>query len=194
MGKLEKKFINSKRHAQKNIELIERLFNHLDLENTSKVLEIGCGVGITAAYLHNNYKMSVIGTDVDSEQIMLAKQHSKESKQLKFMELDASTLPFANQEFDMVLSLFVLHHIGRWDNTLSEIGRVLKRNGYFIFYDLAYSRLTTRLLQSIMKKYGVYTIYDIISILKDNNMESVYQEDPRGVMMKHYAVVFQKKS
>jgi len=193
MGRLEKKFVNSKRHAQKNIELIERLFKHIEFQNIKNVLEIGCGVGITAAHLHNKYNMSVIGTDVDSEQIMLAENHHKESKQLKFIKLDATSLPFENQEFDMVLSMFVLHHIGSWDKTLTDISRVLKPNGYFIFYDLAYSRFTTRLLKRIVKKYGVYTIYDITSFLKDNNIESVYKEKPHGVMMKHYAVVFQKK-
>lgn len=193
MGKLEKKFVNSKRHSQKNIELIERLFKHIVLENKSDVLEIGCGVGITAAHLHNKYNMGVIGTDVDPEQIMLAKKHHKESKRLKFMELDATTLPFENQEFDMIFSMFVLHHIGSWDKTLNEIGRVLKPNGYFIFYDLAYSRFTTRLFKRIVKKYGVYTIQDIITILKDNNIESVYKEKPHGAIMKHYSIVFQKK-
>jgi ubiquinone/menaquinone biosynthesis C-methylase UbiE len=194
IGMVEKKFVNSKRYAQKNIELIERLFEHIDFQNITNVLEIGCGVGITAAHLHNKYNMSIIGTDVDPEQIMLAKNHHKESKQLKFMELDATTLPFENQEFDMVLSMFVLHHIGSWDKTLTEINRVLKLNEYFIFYDLAYSRFTARLLKRIVKKYGVYTIHDIISFLKDNNIESVYNEKPHEVMMKHYAVVFQKKS
>ena len=48
MGKLEKKFVNSKRHAQTNIELIERLFDRIDLQNITNVLEIGCGAGITA--------------------------------------------------------------------------------------------------------------------------------------------------
>jgi ubiquinone/menaquinone biosynthesis C-methylase UbiE len=143
IGKFEKKFVNSKRHAQKNIELIERLFKHIDLKNISNVLEIGCGIGITAEHLYNKYNMNVVGTDVDPEQIMFAKKHQKESKQLKFMELDATILPFENQEFDMVISMFVLHHIGSWDKTLTEISRVLKPNGYFIFYDLAYSRFTT---------------------------------------------------
>jgi len=193
MGRFEKKFVNSERHAQKNIELIERLFKHINLVNISNVLEIGCGVGITAVHLHNKYNMSVMGTDVDPEQIMLAKKHHKEGKQLKFMELDATTLPFENQEFDMVLSFFVLHHIGSWDKTLTEISRVLKPNGYFIFYDLAYSGFTTRLFKGIAKKYGVYTIDDIITALKSNKIESVYKEKPRGAIWKHYAMVFQKK-
>jgi cyclopropane fatty-acyl-phospholipid synthase-like methyltransferase len=80
MGKLEKKFVNSKRHAQTNIELIERLFDCIDLQNITNVLEIGCGAGITTAHhLHNKYNMSIIGTDVDLEQIMLVKKHHKES-------------------------------------------------------------------------------------------------------------------
>jgi ubiquinone/menaquinone biosynthesis C-methylase UbiE len=194
IGKFEKKFVNSKRHAQKNIELIERLFKHIDLKNISNVLEIGCGIGITAEHLYNKYNMNVVGTDVDPEQIMFAKKHQKESKQLKFMELDATILPFENQEFDMVISMFVLHHIGSWDKTLTEISRVLKPNGYFIFYDLAYSRFTTILFKRIVKKYGIYTIHDIITILKSNNIESVYKGKPHGTMMKHYAAVFQKKS
>ena len=194
MGKLEKKFVNSKRHAQKNIDLIERLFDSIDLQNITNVLEIGCGAGITAAHLHNKYNMSIIGTDVDPEQIMLAKKYHKESKHLKFMELDATTLPFENQAFDMVLSLFVLHHIGNWDNTLNEIGRVLKPKGYFIFYDLAYSRFTTRLFRRIVKKYGVYTIDDITNFLKRNNLEPIHKEDPHGAIMKHHSMVFQKKS
>jgi len=194
MGRLEKKFVNSKRHAQKNIEIIERLFKHIDIQNIRHVLEIGCGVGVTATYLHNKYNMSVTATDLDPEQIMQAKNHHKESKRLKFMELDATALPFENQKFDMILSMFVLHHIGTWDKTLTEISRVLKLNGYFIFYDLAYSRLTTRLLKRIVKKYGVYTIHDIITNLKINNIEIAYKEKPHGVMMKNYTVIFKKKS
>ena len=195
MGKLEKKFVNSKRHAQQNIEVIERLFEHINLDNISNLLEIGCGAGITAAHLHNKYNMSVIGTDVDPEQIMLAKKHHKECKRLKFIESDATTLPFENQEFGMVVSLFVLHHIGcSWDKALTEINRVLKPGGYFILYDVAFSRFTTRILRRHVKKFGVYTIDDVITVLKSNKIESVYKEKPHGAIWKHYAVVFQKKS
>ena len=51
MSNVEKKFVNSKRHAQKNLELIRRLFNNVDLSKRNKVLEIGCGVGIISAHL-----------------------------------------------------------------------------------------------------------------------------------------------
>ncbi len=67
MGKLEKKFVNSKRHSQTNIKLIEQSFDCIDLQNITYVLEIGCGAGITAAHLQNKYNMSIVGTDVDPE-------------------------------------------------------------------------------------------------------------------------------
>ena len=71
---------------------------------------------------------------------------------LKFMESDATTLPFGNQEFNMVLSFYVLHHIGSsWDKALTEINRVLKSGGYFILYDVTFSRFTTRILRRHVK-------------------------------------------
>ncbi len=125
---------------------------------------------------------------------MLAKKHHKESKRLK-LELDATMLTFENQEFDMVLSFFVLHHIGSsWDKALTEINRVLKPGGYFIFYNVAFSGFATRMFRGHIKKFDVYTIDDIITVLKTNKIESVYKEKPHGAIWKHHAAVFQKKS
>ncbi|MGB3341637.1 MAG: class I SAM-dependent methyltransferase [bacterium] len=192
MSKIEKRFVNSKRHAQKNLEFVERLFNRIDLHNTTQVLEIGCGVGIVSAHLTNRYNMNVVGIDLDSEQIAIAKMYNNESEHLKFIEADSTKLPFRNQEFDMVLSLYVMHHIGNWEKTLEEINRVLKPNGYFIFYDLAYSRFTTRIFRPIVNNYGVYTIGDVTHCLRKNNFETIHKEEPKGIIMKNYSMVFRK--
>jgi ubiquinone/menaquinone biosynthesis C-methylase UbiE len=192
MGKIEKSFVNSKRHAQKNLELVERLFNRLDLRNTARVLEIGCGVGIVSAHLTNRYTMDVIGTDLDSDQIAMAKTYNKESEYLNFVIADATELPFFNQKFDMVLSIYVLHHIGNWKNTLKEINRVLKENGYFIFYDFAYSKFTTRIFSPIVKNYGLYSIDDVSHCLRRNGFKVIHTEEPKGLIMKEYSMVFQK--
>ena len=192
MGKIEKSFVNSKRHAQKNLELVERLFNRLDLRNTARVLEIGCGVGIVSAHLTNRYTMDVIGTDLDSDQIAMAKTYNNESEYLNFVIADATELPFFNQKFDMVLSIYVLHHIGNWKNTLKEINRVLKKNGYFIFYDFAYSKFTTRIFSPIVKNYGLYSIDDVSHCLRRNGFKVIHTEEPKGLIMKKYSVVFRK--
>lgn len=192
MTKIEKSFVNSKRHAQRNLELVERLFDRLDLHNTIRVLEIGCGVGIVSAHLTNRHTIDVIGIDLDSDQIAIAKTYNKESEHLNFAIADATKLPFFNQKFDMVLSIYVLHHIGNWKNTLKEINRVLKENGYFIFYDLAYSKFTTRIFSPIVKNYGLYSIDDVSHYLRRNGLKVIHTEEPKGVIMKNYSMVFRK--
>ena len=67
MTKIEKQFVNSKKHAEKNFKLFEELFTQFDGSGINKVLEIGCGIGAVAAYLSDKYGMKVIGTDVDPE-------------------------------------------------------------------------------------------------------------------------------
>lgn len=201
MTKIEKKFVNSKRHAQKNIELVEQLFRRVDLSKKNKVLEIGCGVGVVSAHLNIKYQMDVIGTDLDPEQIEIAKKYNKENEKLKFFEADATKLPFENNKFEIVLLLWVMHHINDWDRTLFEINRVLKTKGFFIFADLAYSRMfvrvgnfanSNRFFRRIVKNYGIYTIDDIIYFLKNINFEIIYKEKPKGVISKNYNIVFQK--
>ena len=192
MGKIEKRFVNSQKHAQKNLELINRLFANVDLSNTSRVLEIGCGVGIVSAHLANRHNMDVTGTDLDPEQIAIAKMYNTENEHLQFMEADSTQLPFGDQEFDMALSIFVLHHIGNWENTLEEINRVLKQNGYFIFYDFAYSKYVSRIFRPVAKNYGIYTIGDVINFFKRNNFDNIYTEGPKGIIMKNYCMVFRK--
>ena len=194
MIKIEKMVVNSKRHAQKNLELIERLFNRIDLRNTIQVLEIGCGIGIVSAHLTNRYNMNVVGIDLDSEQIAIAKMYNKENEHLKFIEADSTKLPFGEHEFDMVLSIYVLHHTGNWKKTLEEINRVLKQNSYFIFYDIACSRFTTRIFRRLFKSFGgdIYTIDDIIHYLRRNNFRIIHTEKPKGVIMKNYSIIFRK--
>jgi ubiquinone/menaquinone biosynthesis C-methylase UbiE len=194
MSKLEKKFVNSQRHAQRNLKLLRPLLDQIDLDHITTVLEIGCGAGIVAATLKEKYNMNVTGTDVDPGQIEIAKKYHQENESLRFLEADASKLPFENGEFDMVLSLQVLHHIGDWRAVLEEVNRVLKPKGFFVLGDLAFSRFLTRMLRPMVKNYGLYTIDDVISAMSGNHFETVYRKGPTGLLLKHCRLVFQKAS
>ena len=193
MGRIEKVFVNSKRHAKGNIKLLDRLFAGLDLSTTGKALEIGCGAGIIADHLAKTYSLHVVGTDVDPEQIEVANSYYGDNKHLQFMEADATQLPFEDGEFDMVVSLKVMHHIPDWEKALEEVNRVLKPKGYFVLADLAFSKLLTQLLRSVVKKYGVYTIDDIIDVCGKNGLTVLHREKPRELLlMMHHSFLFQK--
>jgi len=191
MTKIEKKFVNSKKQGEKNLKVIKELFKKYDFSKVKNVLEIGCGAGVVAAYLSSEKKMKVIASDLDSEQIQLAKENQKESSNLKFIEADATKLPFEDKKFDMVLSLNVFHHIPNWEKAISEIDRVLKKKGFFIFYDLAYANITKKIFKPFAKNYGLYTINDIISSLQEKN-SNVKHLDKKKIIMKTYTLVIQK--
>ena len=191
MTKLEKKFVNSRRHAQRNIKLIDRVFSQLNLDDISKILEIGCGAGFVSNYLVEKYGLNVTGTDFDPEQIELAKKHHEKTDKLKFFQADAAKLPFNNNEFDMILSINVFHHIFLWQNALKEVDRVLKQKGVFAFADFAYSKLTVNLFSQIVKNYGLYAIHDIIQFFNNQNYQIIYKKKSIGIF-NSYRIVFQK--
>ncbi len=192
MSRIEKRFVNSRRRAQRNLRLVDQLLGMIDLTRVTKTLEIGCGAGAVAEYLASSYQMNVIGTDLDPEMIAAAKRYHRERKNLNFAEADATRLPFVDTEFDMVVSLKVIHHVGDWRGALGEVCRVLRPNGFFIFNDIAGSKLMARILRGIVENYGVYTANEITSFLERNNLGIVHKGRLKGIGLKHCSIVFQK--
>lgn len=143
MSKFEKIFVNPSARAR-NIKTFEQLFSQIDLNNVNEVLEVGCGIGVLSSYLAEKYEWEVTGIDLDPEQIERAKNDYRENKYLKFLEADATKLPFGDNEYDLVLSSDALHHIvSDWDKALNEISRVLRPNGYYVLNDLAFRDLAS---------------------------------------------------
>ena len=141
ISRLEKIYVNSRKQAEKNLEIVERLFTQVDLGNVRRVLEVGCGIGAVASHLPEKYQWDVTGIDLDPEQIEIAKKDNVENEHLEFFEADVTELPFRDGEFDSVLSFDVLHHIPDWDKALPEIGRVLRPKGFYLLNDLALAKL-----------------------------------------------------
>lgn len=194
MGKFEKIFVNSKRHAKGNIRIIERLFSYLDLKEIKNALEIGCGVGMLSDYLSQKYDINIFGIDVDPEQIEVAKEYFKDNKKLSFSVESAIDLPFDNSSFDMVLSFKILHHISGWQSVLKEVQRVLKPNGILVFSDFAYVPFLKKVLKPVVKNYGVYTLADIINYLVKFNFQIIHQEKSLEFMFGMHNILFQKFS
>lgn len=106
-------------------EQYEKLFS-LDKSQTLKILEIGCGPGALAGALHRWYpNAEIVAIDRDSNFIEYAKENISG---VKFMEGDATSLPFEADTFDVTISHTVCEHI---EPTIfyAEQKRVLKDNG-----------------------------------------------------------------
>ncbi|MBI3397008.1 class I SAM-dependent methyltransferase [Candidatus Woesebacteria bacterium] len=98
-----------------------------------QILDIGSADGVfTRVILEKSGAERVIGIDVLPPSVKWASRHWNNSK-LKFMVADAHSLPFESNSFDAVVALEVLEHVYEPKKVLSEIKRVLKKNGYAIF-------------------------------------------------------------
>lgn len=100
-----------------------------DTDKKLRILEIGCGPGALSQSLSRWYpNAEVIGTDRDTAFIKYAAQ---QAPQIKFMEADATALPFADNSFDVAISNTVQEHIGPAE-FFGEQFRVLKPGGICI--------------------------------------------------------------
>lgn len=90
------------------------LFNQLvkaGLKKHHHVLEIGCGIG-TLTELIGKYltRGKIIGTDISSESIALARSHFKSRKNAAFFVTDMQEFSYP-QKFDFIVLADVLEHI-----------------------------------------------------------------------------------
>jgi ubiquinone/menaquinone biosynthesis C-methylase UbiE len=102
-----------------------------------KVLEIGVGAGTD----HLQWARAgavLTGVDLTDAAIFTTKERFKlYGLNSELIRLDAETLPFENETFDVVYSWGVIHHSQTPEYIVSEIKRVLKPGGIFIgmFYN-----------------------------------------------------------
>jgi len=91
----------------------------------SRVLVVGCGSGVEAAILASTLQAQVTGVDLHSE------FDARAAARATLQKADATSLPFADQSFDLVYSYHALEHIPLYRVALQEMRRVLVDNGYF---------------------------------------------------------------
>jgi len=99
------------------------------IDSDSRVLDFGCGPGIISEYFGNKY----IGIDIDKTRILQARKMYK-TKQFILLNECNNSLPFYNNQFDIILFNDCLHHISDYTiaNILPELKRILSENGTII--------------------------------------------------------------
>lgn len=191
MVRIEKWFMNRPQHAKQAINRAEKLLHFVNLKQKQNFLEVGCGNGVVSKYIAKKYLLNVTGVDVDPEQIQLAQENIDDIPNVHFLEADATNLPFQDNDFDIVLSFGVMHHISNWLDALREIKRVLKPQGYFIYADIIFTELIAKFGRSFKHSYGVTTMHDLDSFIQENGFSTIHASLTNSLVWRHCEFVYQ---
>jgi tellurite methyltransferase len=102
-----------------------------------KLLDAGCGNGRNLIYfLRNGYQVSAVDADHRAVHYVreLATHIAPALAKENFLAAEVAELPFADQQFDLVISSAVLHFAkdeSHFNRMLDEMWRVLKPGGMF---------------------------------------------------------------
>jgi SAM-dependent methyltransferase len=116
------------------LSLAKKLASHFGLKSGDKVLDVGCGKGFLLYELLQAVDgISITGLDISNYAI----ENCKEEVSNNLILGKADELPFADNEFDAVISLGTLHNlpIDKLYNAISEIVRVSKTNRNYIMVE-----------------------------------------------------------
>ena len=106
------------------------------IEKGQRVLDVGCGVGITARWLAEQVGAEVTGIDLRPAMVERARESAAKSSaaaRMDFRVADAESLPFEDGHFDAVLCESVLTFVSNRDRVLREFMRVTKPCGHVGF-------------------------------------------------------------
>lgn len=113
------------------MSVAQKLAAHYQLKAGQKVLDVGCGKGFLLHDLMQTVPgLQVFGLDISQYAI----DHAKEEVSPFLKQGNAADLPFADQEFDLVISVTTLHNLYCYElfSALKEIERVGKKDKYIV--------------------------------------------------------------
>ncbi len=100
-----------------------------------KILDVGCGFGrLTLDIAEHNPDSEVFGIDIFDSLTAQARMNAEALgiRNVEFRTASAYDLPFEDGSFETVSSFFMLHHLDDIPKGLSEIRRVLRKDGRYL--------------------------------------------------------------
>lgn len=165
-------------------------FKKLPLNEKCKVLELGCGDG---SLWKMNYKSipkdwDIYLTDFSKGMLDDAKKNlSKQKEKFKFEIVDAEKIPYEDESFNVVIANHMLYHVENIDIAMSEIKRVLKKDG--VFYASTVGKQHMKEMREIISKVDK----SILQVESFNLTQKFQLENGKKILNKWFSNVAIKR-
>jgi ubiquinone/menaquinone biosynthesis C-methylase UbiE len=121
------------------VEELERFAGRLELDQSSKLLDVGCGSGGPALHIAQLTGCEIVGVELYAEAVATADRTALETgleTRASFVQADASqSLPFESGSFDAILCVDAINHLPARKRVLAEWARLLAVRGRLLFTD-----------------------------------------------------------
>jgi len=161
----------------------EETLRKFNISNKGTLLDIGCGIGyftIPAAIILTQGK--VIGLDIMSEIIDIAKEKATNISNIEFRKSDEYSFPIDSASIDYVFICNVIHEIEDKPRYFKEIKRVLKPKGFLCIID--WEKKEAKMGPSINERISKE---QMIQICAETNFTSV---ENININAEHYGLKF----
>lgn len=115
------------------------LVDHLSIDQSSNVLDVGCGIGGPARFIANLVGCRVTGIDLTSDFVNTGNELTNVvglTEQVELVQGSALKMPFSDERFDVSYMIHVGMNIEDKKTLMAEAFRVTKPGGKFGIYDV----------------------------------------------------------
>ncbi|WP_231689551.1 class I SAM-dependent methyltransferase [Bacillus sp. FJAT-27245] len=122
------------------LNLTKEMLKGEQINETTTILDVGCGTGQTAAFLALQYGANITGMDINPIMVEKAKNRMATYKlPVEIIQGSIEDIPLKDKSFDFILSESVISFVDK-KKALREIHRVLRDGGRFIANELTINK------------------------------------------------------
>ena len=118
-----------------SLRLLDEMLEKYPLKEGSRIMDLGCGMGITSMFLAKEAKVNVFATDLWISATQNAENFKKWNVDDRIIPIhaDANDLPYAHEYFDAIVSIDAFHYFAAKKGFFEEkILPFIKKDGVLV--------------------------------------------------------------